>query len=131
MYTWFCSSNFSFTSCKNLSTSKADSGKYIKSATCLPLSLAKADDAASHPVSRPIVSTINIPLFMYTDESKYVSRTVVAINFAADPKPGVWSVYIKSLSIVFGIPINLISRPVSLAYLPSFAVVSIESFPPT
>ena len=68
---------------------------------------------------------------MYTEESKYVSKTAVEIKFAALPNPGVWSVYIKSLSIVLGIPIKFISSPFSLAYFPSLAVVSIESFPPT
>ena len=46
------------------------------------------------------------------------------------PKPGVWSVTTRSLSMVFGTPIMRISYSFSLVYAESFATVSIESLPP-
>ena len=47
-------------------------------------------------------------------QSDAISDIVVAINFAALPNPGVWSVTIRSLSTVLGIPIILI--PLFLKY---------------
>ena len=44
-----------------------------------------------------------------------ISFIVAAINLAAEPNPGVWSVTAKSLSIVLGTPMNLISLPVKIA----------------
>ena len=41
--------------------------------------------------------------------SQYAEKIGSKISFAAEPKPGVWSVTGRSLSIVFGIPITLTS----------------------
>ena len=63
----------------------------------------------SHPASRPIISTIVTLFTAYIKVSWAISRRDDATYFAAEPKPGVWSVMQRSLSIVFGIPIILIS----------------------
>ena len=47
-------------------------------------------------------------------ELEQISRTVEATYFAALPKPGVWSVSTRSLSMVLGMPMTLISCPVRL-----------------
>ena len=62
----------------------------------------------------------------------YLDRleTTPAMYFAAEPKPGVWSVSHRSLSIVFGMPIMRTSLPIFLPYSDNFKTVSIESFPP-
>ena len=59
-----------------------------------------------------------------------ISRREVATYFAAEPNPGVWSVTIRSLSTVFGIPIIFTSLPVKEAYSESLSTVSMESLPP-
>ena len=64
-------------------------------------------------------------------ELEQISRTVEATYFAALPKPGVWSVSTRSLSMVLGMPMNRTSLPVRAAKRESLSTVSMESFPPT
>ena len=42
----------------------------------------------------------------YTSQSRTISEKVAAIYFAAEPKPGQWSVTGRSLSMVLGAPIT-------------------------
>ena len=88
---------------------KATSGKYMKCGAVLYSPLASALAAVSHPASRPIISTIVTLLTAYIKVSCAISSIVDAMYFAAEPKPGVWSVMHRSLSIVLGMPIILMS----------------------
>ena len=63
-------------------------------------------------------------------EENINSKIEDAMYFAAEPKPGVWSVSQRSLSTVFGIQMMRMSLPIVLPYSESFQTVSMESFPP-
>ena len=71
-------------------------------------------EAVSQPACRPMISTIVTEGILYTELSRMISCMVVATYFAAEPKPGVWSVMHKSLSIVLGMPMTFTSRSISL-----------------
>src|SRR3990167_4473844 len=65
-------------------------------------------EAAIHPACRPITSRINtlVEVADIQETSKAASCVEIAIYFATEPKPGQLSVKAKSLSIVFGRPIQ-------------------------
>ena len=62
--------------------------------------------------------------------SSPASRTEVAMYFAAEPKPGQVSVAGRSLSTVFGIPMQRSGRRRRAASCATFRAVSWESPPP-
>ena len=128
--TALCLARLSRISSRNLSIEKFPSGRYIKWGAVSPLALKMQVDAVNQPAWRPIISIIVTLSILYTELSLMISWTVVVTYLTAEPKPGVWSVQHKSLSIVFGIPITLISMLFSIIYLDSFSTVSMESFPP-
>ena len=74
-----------------------------------PFSLARAAEAVSQPVSCPMISTTVMEGNAYTLQSQAISVSVVPIYFAAEPKPGEWSVSGRSFSMAFGTPMILIS----------------------
>ena len=121
--------SFSLTSSRNLSSENGTSGKYIKSGAYLPSLSARALAAVIHPAFLPDASTTTTWIGRLST-SKHSSLTLVAIYLAALPKPGLWSVIARSLSIVFGIPITNISFPISLQVSQSFPQVSMVPFPP-
>ena len=59
--------------------------------------------------------SVTVTLFRsYTLESRMISFITVAMYLAALPKPGVWSVSIRSLSMVLGTPMNRMGLPMRL-----------------
>ena len=70
--------------------------------------LDNAEAAVSHPAFLPMASIIHTWIGRDFTSSP-TSWVEAAINLAALPYPGEWSVIAISLSIVFGIPTTLIS----------------------
>ena len=69
--------------------------------------------AAIQPAWRPMTSKINtfVEDSHIDATSKLASRVEIATYFATEPKPGQASVKGKSLSTVFGIPIQVTGKP--------------------
>ncbi|CDE85249.1 unknown [Coraliomargarita sp. CAG:312] len=66
--------------------------------------------AAIQPASLPITSTIETRSWLpMASWSRANSRIVVQRYFTTLPYPGQWSVIVRSLSIVLGIPMTRIS----------------------
>ena len=73
-----------------------------------PFARSTQELAASQPASLPMISTMVTEGMEYTRLSRIISWRVAATYFAAEPNPGVWSVSVTSLSMVFGTPMTRI-----------------------
>ena len=75
----------------------------------------KPPAAAIHPACLPMTSNIKTLVDVSAIErtSRLASFVETAIYLATEPKPGHVSVIGKSLSTVFGIPIEAIGKPIS------------------
>src|SRR5271154_5594821 len=93
------------------------------------LSPAKPPAAAIQPACRPITSSTNTLVEVRAIEatSSAASRVDTAMYFAAEPNPGQQSVMGKSLSTVFGIPMQVSGTDICTAISDTFCAVSMES----
>src|SRR5690606_10139353 len=89
-------------------------------------------EAASQPAWRPMASYTNTLVEVSDIEatSSAASRTDTAVYLAAEPKPGQQSVTARSLSIVFGTPMQVSGESNSAANRDILSAVSAESLPP-
>ena len=76
---------------------------------------ASEEEPTSQPASRPMISMTETMFMSLTVLSRMSSLTDVAMYLAAEPKPGVWSVMTRSLSMVFGTPMKRMSLPMRSA----------------
>src|SRR6056297_2118899 len=93
---------------------------------------ARPPDAAIQPACRPITSRMNtlVDVSHMDLMSRLASRVDVAMYFATEPKPGQQSVKGRSLSTVFGTPMQVIGYPIFSASWDTLKAVSWESPPP-
>src|SRR4249920_1602097 len=88
--------------------------------------------AAIHPACRPITSSTKtlVEVRAIDATSSAASRVDTATYFATDPKPGQQSVCGRSLSTVFGTPMQMTLCPSWSPICDTLLAVSMESLPP-
>ena len=104
-------STVAFTFARNAASSNAFSGNRMMCGGASAPSPARPAAAAIQPAWRPITSRMNtfVEVSAIEATSRLASRVEIAVYFATEPKPGQQSVTARSLSTVFGTPMQRMS----------------------
>ena len=101
------------TRARNAASSNGISGKTMMCGASVPTPWARPAAAAIQPACRPMTSRMNtfVEVLAIEATSSAASGVETATYFATEPKPGQVSVIGRSLSTVFGMPMQVTGKP--------------------